>query len=218
MVLRWAADTVDTGTLVLGSAEALKWSHRELGHLEQVLTLTPGRTAAVQAGGNLGVFPKRLAEVFATVYCFEPAADLFVMMLKNAPAENIVRFQAALGDRHELVGTSRIRRDGKPNHHEGITHVVPGGTVPTIRIDDLGLRVCDLIYLDIEGSELDALRGAQETLRRCRPVVAVEINKNLKYVGVTEEQITGFIHDRGYRFAFNVGSDRAFVPVEWACH
>jgi hypothetical protein len=72
-----------------------------------------------------------------------------------------------------------------------------------------------LIYLDIEGGELDALRGAQETLRRCRPVLGVEINKNLRFVGVTEDQIMGFIHDRGYRFVRDLGSDRAFVPVEW---
>jgi FkbM family methyltransferase len=199
-----------------GSAEALKWSRRDLEHLEKVLTLVPGRTAAVQAGANLGLFPKRLSEVFETVYTFEPDPELFEVTCQNAPARNIVKFQAALGETRGLVGTCRIRRDGKPNHHEGITHVVPGGVLPTLRIDDLGLRVCDLIYLDIEGSELDALRGAQETLRRCRPVVAVEINKNLKFVGLTEEQVTGFIHDRGYRFVLNVGSDRAFVPVEWA--
>ncbi len=199
-----------------GSAEALKWSRRDLAHLETVLTLVPGRTSVVQAGANLGIFPKRLAEVFETVYTFEPDPELFEVTCQNAPARNIVKVQAALGDTRGLVGTCRIRRDGKTNHHEGITHVVPGGVLPTLRIDDLGLRVCDLIYLDIEGAELDALRGAQETLRRCRPVVAVEINKNLKFVGLTEEQVTGFIHDRGYRFVLNVGSDRAFVPVEWA--
>lgn len=203
---------------MLGSAEALKWGRRDLTHLDAVLQIVPGRTAVVQAGGNLGIFPKRLATEFASVYCFEPAPDLFQMMSANAPEPNILKFQAALGFRRELVGVSRVRRDGKPNNHEGITHVVPGGSIPTLRIDDLTLPVCDLIYLDIEGSELDALRGSVETLKRCRPVVAVEVNKNLQYVGVTEEQITAFITSQGYRHAFNVGSDRAFVPVEWACH
>lgn len=202
--------------LVLGSAEALKWSRRDLAHLEAVLQIVPGRTSVIQAGGNLGVFPKRLATEFAAVYCFEPASDLFQMMSVNAPEANILRFQAALGFQRGTVGVSRVRRDKKPNNHEGITHVVPEGVIPTLRIDDLALDVCDLIYLDIEGAELDALHGAVDTLKRCRPVVAVEINKNLQYVGVTEEQITGFITSQGYRFAFSVGSDRAFVPVERA--
>jgi FkbM family methyltransferase len=199
---------------MLGSAAALKWATRELDHLETVMALVPGRTACVQAGANLGVFPRRLAQSFATVYCFEPAADLFDKMLRNAPAENIVRFQAALGDTRGLVGTSRVRRDGKPNNHEGITHVVPGGTIPTLMVDDLGLPVCDLIYLDIEGVELHALRGAVETLTRCRPVVAVEINKNLKYVDVTEADIYAFFDTHGYKHLMSVGSDHVFLPVE----
>ena len=201
---------------LLGSAAALKWATRELDHLETVIALVPGRTACIQAGGNLGVFPRRLAQSFSTVYCFEPAADLFDKMLRNAPAENIVRFQAALGDRRGLVGTSRVRRDGKPNAHEGITHVVAGGTIPTLLVDDLALPVCDLIYLDIEGVELSALRGSVETLHRCRPVVAVEINKNLKYVDVTEADIYAFFADQGYAHLMCVGSDHVFLPVERA--
>jgi FkbM family methyltransferase len=211
-----SADTVDKGELeLIGSAQALKYSLRELAHLDEVLILVRGRTAVVQAGGNLGIFPKHLSSEFETVYTFEPDPVCFKALQANAPQPNIIKIQAALGEHHGLVGTCSIRRDGKTNNHEGITHVVPNGVIPTLRIDDLALRVCDLIYLDIEGGELQALRGAQETLRRCRPVVCCEINKNLAFVNVTEEQIVTFIQDRGYRFALQVGSDRAFTPVEW---
>jgi FkbM family methyltransferase len=201
---------------MLGSASALKWATRELSHLDTVIALVPGRTACVQAGANLGVFPRHLSQHFAACYVFEPAADLFDKMLRNAPAENIIRFQAALGDTRGLVGTSRVRRDGKPDAHEGITHVVPGGTIPTLLVDDLGLPVLDLLYLDIEGEELPALRGAVATLARCRPVVAVEINKNLKYVDVKEADIYAFFDAQRYRHLMSVGSDHVFLP-EPAC-
>lgn len=201
--------------LMRGSPEAIKWGRRDVLRLETVLPIVPGRTAAVQAGGNLGIFPKRLASEFATVYTFEPDPDIFEMLMANAPERNIVKVQAALGENRGLVGTSRVRRDGKPNNHEGITHVVPEGTIPTFLIDDLALPVCDLIYLDIEGFELYALRGAQETLARCRPVVVVEINKSLQYVGLTAEAVTGFITSRGYKHALSMGSDQMFIPAEW---
>lgn len=200
--------------LMLGSATALKYARRDLPHLDAVLRLVPGRTAAVQAGGCLGVYPEHLAKQFATTYVFEPAPDLFAMMTMNVPVENVVRFQAALGDTRGLVGTSRIRRDGKPGNHEGITHIVPSGTTPTLLLDDLALPVCDLIYLDVEGMELPALKGAAGTLQRCRPVVAIEINKNLRFVGITEAEIVSFLTLHGYRHALSVGSDQAFVPVE----
>ena len=203
---------------MLGSATALKWATRDLSHLDAVLSLVPHRRVAVQAGGNLGVFPARLARDFETVYTFEPAPDAFRMMLQNAPAENIVAFQAALGAQPGLVGLSRVRRDGKPDSHEGITYVTGKGIIPTLTIDALALDVCSLVYLDVEGSELAALRGGMETLQRCRPVVALEVNKNLQYVGVSEGDIYAFMAMLGYRHALTVGSDRAFVPVESACH
>lgn len=203
-----------------GSAEALKWSRRDLGTLKTVLALVPGRTAVVQAGANLGIFPKRLAQEFATVYTFEPAGDLMAIVQHNAPEPNIVKIQAALGCDRGLVGTARVRRDKtSAPAHEGITHIVPTGTVPTLRIDDLALPVCDLIYLDIEGYELFALRGAVETLRRCRPVLAVEINKNLRHMGIDEADVVGFIESHGYRHACSSISDQVFVPAEWdVCH
>jgi FkbM family methyltransferase len=199
---------------MLGSPTALKFARRDLPHLDAVLALVPGRASVVQAGGCLGVYPDYLSRLFETVYCFEPAADLFAMMTQNAPQDNIVRFQAALGCRRGLIGTSRIRRDGKTNHHEGITHVVPGGTIPTLLLDDLALPVVNLLQLDLEGMELVALQGSTETLWRCRPVVCIEINKNLHYVGVTEADIVRFLEAHGYRHALTVGSDQAFVPME----
>ena len=201
--------------LFQGSAEALRYNRRELPHLDAAIALTRGRTAAVQAGGNLGIYPKRLSMKFKTVYTFEPAHDLWPIMLHNAPEPNIVKYQAALGYERELIAISRERRDGKPNAHEGIGYVVPNGTIPTLRIDDLNLPVCDLVYLDIEGAELNALKGSVETLARCRPAVGVEVNKNLGFVGLTKTDLIGFIETQGYRLAEAVGSDRIFVPMEW---
>lgn len=196
-----------------GSPECLKWSRRDLESLEAALKLTPGRTAAVQAGGNLGIFPKWLARVFQTVYTFEPDRKLFAILCKNAPEKNIVKMQAALGYDRALVRMECTRRDDSGRAvHEGLTHVAGPGTVPTLRIDDLGLGVCDLIYLDIEGYEFFALRGAEETIRRCRPVIAVEINRNIEFEGVTAEDLRGYIRTLGYQHAVTLHSDEVYVP------
>lgn len=200
-----------------GSPKGLAWNRRDLASLETVLRLVPGRTAAVQAGGNLGIFPKRLAQVFTTVYTFEPAPELFKSLYHNAPERNILRFQAALGETRGLVGTACVRREGKhAQAHEGITHVVPKGTIPTLRVDDLGLPVCDLLYLDVEGWELYALRGAVKTLTRCRPVVVVEINQNITIVGLTPEAVRAYLVAQGYRKVTQVLGDEVFMPAEAA--
>jgi FkbM family methyltransferase len=56
-------------------------------------------------------------------------------------------------------------------------------TVSTLSIDDLvarhSLQRVDFLKLDIEGVELEALRGAEDTLRRYRPSLAVSVYHRL---------------------------------------
>jgi FkbM family methyltransferase len=200
-----------------GSPAGLKWMRRDLPDLDKTISRVPQKRVAVQAGANLGIYPKRLAQTFETVYAFEVSAELFPLLYANAPEKNIYRYQAALGFERELVGTSRTRRDGKANElHEGITHVAGKGCVPTLRLDDFNLPVCDLIALDVEGFEFYALRGATETIARCRPILSVEINKNAQYYGFTRDEVREFVTDElGYRLIERLHADDVFEPVEW---
>jgi FkbM family methyltransferase len=42
-------------------------------------------------------------------------------------------------------------------------------------MDSLGQRIVDLVKIDIEGSEGDAITGMRNTIRRCGPVIIVEV-------------------------------------------
>jgi len=197
----------------LGSSACLKWSFRDLQNLDAAIRLTPGRRCVVQAGGNLGIFPKRLAEEFDRVITFEPDAKLFAALKTNAWEGNIEAIRAAVGCDREPVSLSSRRRDtsGRPTH-EGLTHISGPGVIPKVRIDDLALKACDLIYLDIEGYELHALRGAVKTVERLRPVIGVEVNRNIQFYGHTAEDLRGWIKSRGYRLSFAMNSDEVYVP------
>jgi len=46
--------------------------------------------------------------------------------------------------------------------------------VPMIALDSLALTDIDLIELDLEGYEYDALLGAKETIERNKPVLIIE--------------------------------------------
>lgn len=46
-------------------------------------------------------------------------------------------------------------------------------TVKTIRLDDFNLNDVAIIALDIEGTELQALEGAANTIKSCRPILAI---------------------------------------------
>lgn len=197
-----------------GSPECVAWNFKDLRNLDAALKLARGRMAVVQAGGNLGIFPKRLAEEFRVVYTFEPDPVLFGHLRKNAPEKNIRATQAALGCSREPVRMACCRRDdsGRPVH-EGLTHVAGAGDIPQVLIDDLKLKKCDLIYLDIEGYELNALKGAVETIARCRPVLALEINSNIAHYDSSKQELREWVAARGYVQKLRQHGDDIWVPT-----
>jgi hypothetical protein len=47
-------------------------------------------------------------------------------------------------------------------------------TVPQMCIDGLGLPNCDFLKLDVQGSELDVVLGAEQTIKAYTPFIYVE--------------------------------------------
>lgn len=133
------------------------------------LGLVKGRDVCVQAGGNVGVYPKALAPHFARVVTFEPDPDNLACLQKNVTEPNVAVFHAALSSKS---GTCRMHVVEPDNC--GAHKIVPGDEIPTLAIDDLGLDACDLIWLDIEGSEAEAIEGAKVTIERFAPIIILE--------------------------------------------
>jgi FkbM family methyltransferase len=162
---------------------------------------------AVQAGGNCGIWPAAMGQRFGRVYSFEPDPVNFRCLAANAPAENIFKFNAALGDAHGGVALE-LRPDNVGAHQ-----VAGPGPIPVMRIDDLELDACDLIYLDIEGFELIALAGAIFTIRRHRPVVVVEDKGMSQRYGSNQGAIEAWMAGAfDYKVVERVHRDVVLVP------
>ena len=67
--------------------------------------------------------------------------------------------------------------------------------VQQISIDALGLPRVDLVKLDIEGMELEALEGAKDTIARCHPIFLVESIK------AGRDALRAFFEQHGYKIA-----------------
>lgn len=95
--------------------------------------------------------------------------------------------------------------------HEGLATLFAHGmrTSPIARVpvrtldglvDEWQLPRLDMVKLDIEGAEYPALRGGQETLKRFRPVLLVEIGRDTCRAGGYEPaDLYNFITSSGYR-------------------
>jgi FkbM family methyltransferase len=162
-----------------------------------------------------------MAQKFEAVYTFEPTPQSFYCLNFNCPEENIVAFNAALGEKRGMVNMQfpehkKRSKTGKDNY--GGFRCFPGGHVPTLLLDDLDLSRCDLIMLDLEGYELFALKGAGKIIETCRPVIIMEDKGCSNVFGYAKGDVEKYLathHNYKTLKRFHGGRDVVCVPTEW---
>ena len=172
-----------------------------------ILTLLPEdrRNLIMQAGGNGGLYPAIYSEFFKQVITFEPHYRWFACLSVNAPADNVFKYRAALGNDNEPVHIVI------PSGNMGGMFVRPDGIIPKLRIDAFGLDP-DLIHLDSEGAERGALEGAAETIKRAKPLIVVEWDGNtMRGFNYNERDFEQFFESIGYVLQKKWSRDRAYV-------
>jgi FkbM family methyltransferase len=161
--------------------------------------LVPG-WQCVQAGARVGLWPIELAERGAHVHAFEPEPVNFDCALRNVTLRGhsgrVTLTRAALGAQTRPLYLS-LSRESNGEHYVGKNRF--SILVPATTIDLLKLEHCAAIFLDLEGYELEALVGAVETLRRCKPVVVVEENALCARYHRERGDVERFMAGLGYR-------------------
>ena len=178
-------------------------------------------TRAVDLGAHVGIFSRHFAQKFEEVIAFEPTQETRECLERNVPANvRIVPF--ACGDRDgEVLFRRHIKNSG------GTEMVLDDGlksgafehyTVRMITLDSLNLDRLGLIKIDIQGAEPLALRGAENTLGRCRPVVLIEEKPfgGKGSAGSTEHIVESrdILLSYGYREGEKVGADRIYLAAD----
>lgn len=159
------------------------------------------------AGDHTIMVARQIAPHGGIVHAFEPNPELFAMLLSNLERNGIRNVRAnslALWSRSDevlsLTGTDawgRVERGGAGS----------GDALTSITIDDYGKRAgvdfFDVIMLDIEGAEFEALRGARGYLTHAAPhapSIIYEINRG--YVdwtpGLLNTEFLRFLTALGY--------------------
>jgi FkbM family methyltransferase len=150
---------------------------------------------AIHAGGNMGIYALEFAKECKNVYVFEPADENFAALALNcATVDNIFLYKAALGNDNKPISIVNETEDKQC----GAWKVKGSGNIPTFKIDDLNLDDVSIIHLDIEGYELFAIKGAENTIKKCQPLLSFEIlNHNSNY-GYSKKELYDYVASLGY--------------------
>jgi FkbM family methyltransferase len=220
-------------------AEILKSARVESGALKQrwrVLELgldliSPG-SRVIDVGANVGIYALSWAASHAdvTVDCFEPNPAVRNRLARNVALNRLttrIRLHSeALSDH---AGTATLyASDDMSSLNKG---VYTGGRaepteVPLARLDDVlnieGPRV-SLIKIDVQGHELEVLRGADALVSHYRPALILEHEDNL-YLSASEANqrktdLAKLLSRRGYETLYisRWGSDLLTV-ARWSHH
>ena len=165
-----------------------EWAQDEIALLRNFIL--PGSTV-IDLGANIGVHTLAFARIVGPsgrVIAIEGEPSTFGVLSYNVVAnqmtEIVTAVPAVVGAVEALVphefrppseNVGAMSFYGQVNSRANIGKPTKLSTkLPLITVDGLGLDVCHAIKIDVEGMELDALMGAEKTLREFRPVVYFE--------------------------------------------
>ncbi|MFH1154556.1 MAG: FkbM family methyltransferase [Pseudomonadota bacterium] len=162
-------------------------------------------------GANIGFFTMiaaMLVEKTGYIYAFEPVTGNVENILKNIKLNNFLNITVI--DR--AVSSSTGKEDFYLTKNYG-GHTLSSVACPpdviakiiieTVSIDELiaekKIMPPDIIKIDVEGAEIDVLKGMVNTLKQYRPTVIYEIDdRTLSKLQNKQEDIKDFLYSFGY--------------------
>ena len=139
---------------------------------DRSLNFCKEKRTAIDIGANVGLWARDLTDVFENVIAFEPVKLFRNCLIKNVTKNNITIYEQALGN-EATTATMNITLDNM-----GHTHIAPeslgNGETEVRTLDSYNFENIDYIKMDCEGFEFRVIQGAEQTIKRCKPLVIVE--------------------------------------------
>jgi FkbM family methyltransferase len=191
--------------------------HGEISELCNLLRRGRPNPIVADVGANFGTYSLAFARAVGSegrVHAFEAQRIIFNMLCGTVALNaltNVFCHHLAVGDRDGMLdipqydyfkplnfgsvefGDRQIERLEQPRGND----LQRREKVPLVALDSFGWDRLDLLKIDVEGMEFEALRGAEETIRRCRPILYVE------YIKVDPRQLGELIESYDYRVMHN---------------
>jgi FkbM family methyltransferase len=159
-------------------------SHKEARYREPELRIlhdiVPHGRVAIDVGANRGFYAFALSKIARRVEAFEPypPAALFA---RRKLGRNVRVHEVAVSNYSGSATLHIPQRKGEIDVHFSATlKQVPAGshrkiTVQVATIDQFEFDDVGFIKIDAEGSDMEVIDGAQQTIRRNRPNILVEL-------------------------------------------
>lgn len=157
----------------------------------------------LDVGANVGVYSFHFSRSFKNVDAFEPIAET-TYRLKALESDALKVHDIALSNKKGKLNFYIPLADGKPvpslaslekRDVECVERIVEVNTLDSYSFNDV-----DLMKIDVEGHEQSVILGAHETIKRCMPVLIVEIEQ--QHIDKRIDEVFRTILDMNYEGFF----------------
>jgi len=164
--------------------------------IELFLSIVPPerRGIILDVGANVGTHSLRFARAFKRVHAFEPNPAVWAQFEKNVALNqlpNVMLHRVGLGDRGAqlpfyLTGKSNLGLGTFCHAEQYDTPLIEVGSASLVQGADYlaahGVSGVDAIKIDVQGFELEAIRGLLPVLERDRPCLWFELGPGTRQV------------------------------------
>ena len=156
-------------------------------------------------GANIGNHAIYFAKLFGRVLAFEPNPSTFKLLeFNSAYAANIEIYNYGLG---ETATTVDLHED--PENFGGSSTIYHRDKASSVKIDvknlvqlDLPLDNLSLMKIDVEGMEIEVLKGGLATVERHMPIILLEQLPEEFTSSNSETESIKFLRSLGYKFCW----------------
>ena len=155
-------------------------------------------------GAWCGTWSAEFAPYCKKIYAIEPDRTHVECLLKNLSSfDNIELLDYAVGD----IETRVALTDDDFTQARRIYSV---GNILMKTVDSFKFEDVDLIKIDVEGFEMNVLRGAKDTLKDCN-FLMIELNNNSKKYNSSNNEIEKYLQELGFTTLIDKWPDKVFV-------
>ena len=155
----------------------------------------------IDVGAWCGTWAKAIEPFAKKVIAFEPDKTHFECLQRNCTINCTPRMEAVGAQLQEVSLTEDNFTQAK--------RVNEKGNIKMITLDHMAYEDVDMIKIDVEGYEMEVLKGATKTLENVKYLM-IELNNNTKKYGSSNIVVEKFIGDLGFKVLMEHWPDKVF--------
>jgi FkbM family methyltransferase len=144
-------------------------------------------------GANIGAHTVVFAKIAALVHAFEPQRSVYHTLCGNVALNGLLNVHChhqAVGETWKTLEIDVLNPDVENNMGAfSLSSKEPQDEVWMAPLQE----ACNFIKIDVEGHELEVLKGAEAVIRECHPVMYVENDRPEK-----TQELVSYIRELGY--------------------